>query len=80
MIDLIDAEVSTLRMLTGQLPLRIDAQIWICIEELRARGFCSVNGPPRATLCGIEALEAATGTIDFRSHLVSLIYGIAAWA
>jgi len=64
MNDLLDAELLTLKMLAGHVPMQASAIIWICLEELGQRGLCSRNHPPTLTQSGLAVLEEVTGTID----------------
>lgn len=68
MIDLIDDEIRTLRILAGQLPRRIGSRETVCIQELQAQGLCGLEEPPRISSLGVKMLEHATGALDFRSR------------
>ncbi|MCK8780575.1 hypothetical protein M0654_11315 [Rhizobium sp. NTR19] len=68
MTDLIPDEIETLRMLAGQLPRRMGVVHMICLMQLVAFGFCTPDEPPQITDAGVQQLEEATGTIDFRSR------------
>jgi hypothetical protein len=68
MIQLIDDEIRTLRILAGQLPRHIGSREEICIEELQSYGLCSPEQPPRISPLGVRILEEITGAIDFRSR------------
>ena len=68
MPDLIPDEIETLRILAGRLPRRLALKHVICALELADLGLCTFEEPYRLTFAGIQALEAVTGTIDFRSR------------
>lgn len=68
MDDLIFAEIETLQMLAGQLPLVWSVTVAICLEELSRRGLCTSDIPPKITSEGVDALEKVTGTLDWRSR------------
>jgi len=68
-LDLLDAEIAVLQMLAGQKPIVWNVEAAICAEALGRRGFCTCHSAPQITAAGVAALEAATGTIDWRSRI-----------